>query len=111
MQGLISENVKIGTVMVSLGFLFLALGVMLFFDSGLLAIGNILLLAGLPFIIGLRRTIVFFNPFERRRRLRGILCFLGGFCLVLFRWGLLGMLIEVTGMIEIFGPFLPIVIS
>lgn len=37
---------KIGTLLVSLGFLFLFLGVILFLDSGLLTIGNILVLVG-----------------------------------------------------------------
>lgn len=41
-----SDNMKIGILMVALGFLFLFLGMLLFFDAGLLTIGNALLLAG-----------------------------------------------------------------
>ena len=44
MMGL-SDNAKIGTLLVSLGFLFLFLGVLLFFDAGLMAIGACRLLA------------------------------------------------------------------
>jgi hypothetical protein len=36
---MMSDNAKIGTLLVSLGFLFLFLGVLLFFDAGLMAIG------------------------------------------------------------------------
>lgn len=39
MMGL-SDNTKIGILLISLGFLFLFLGVMLFFDAGLMAIGE-----------------------------------------------------------------------
>lgn len=39
MMGL-SDNTKIGVLMISLGFLFLFLGVLLFFDAGLMAIGE-----------------------------------------------------------------------
>ena len=40
MMGGLSDNMKIGILLVSLGLLFLTLGVMLFFDSGLMAIGG-----------------------------------------------------------------------
>ena len=36
----LSDNAKIGILLISLGFLFLSLGVMLFFDAGLMAIGE-----------------------------------------------------------------------
>lgn len=38
MMGL-SDNAKIGILLIALGFLFLSLGVLLFFDAGLMAIG------------------------------------------------------------------------
>ena len=37
----ITDNQKIGILLISLGLLFLLLGVLLFFDAGLMAIGTI----------------------------------------------------------------------
>lgn len=77
----IDDNQKIGIGLICLGLLFIALGVMLFFDTSLIAIGklclltlasvmlylicysgNVLFLAGLCFSIGFQRT---FNLFTR----------------------------------------------
>jgi singapore isolate B (sub-type 7) whole genome shotgun sequence assembly, scaffold_0 len=43
-ENLFSDNRKIGVILVSLGVTLLVLGVILFFDSALLAMGNILFL-------------------------------------------------------------------
>jgi hypothetical protein len=107
---MISDNTRIGILMVSLGFLFLFLGILLFFDSGFLAIGNILFLGGIPFIIGFQPTLKFFNP-TRKGKARGVICFFLGVLLVLVRWPLIGMIVEVFGMFEMFGTFLPIVVN
>ena len=104
----LSDNTKVGIALVGLGFLFLFLGVLLFFDAGLLTIGNALLLAGVPVLIGVRKTLDFFNPLLRRDRARGIVCFFGGIALVFFwRWSVLGMAVEVVGLADMFGNFLP----
>ena len=54
------ENKQIGTGLLMLSFLFIVLGVVLFFDAGLLAIGDVLFLSGIVLTIGFRRTFVFF---------------------------------------------------
>jgi hypothetical protein len=107
----VSDNAKIGILLVSLGFLFMTLGVVLFLDAGLMTIGNLLLLVGFPFLIGWARTLVFFNPFRRRNKARGIVCFFLGILLVLFKWTLVGMVVEVAGMISMFAPFLSMVVT
>ncbi len=107
-----SDNQKVGMLMVALGLLFLALGVVLFFDAGLLTIGNALLLTGFPFIIGWQKTLLFFNPFKRRDRVRGILCFFGGILLVfILRWSVVGLAIELVGLADMFGNFLPSIVD
>lgn len=104
------DNTRIGVLMVGLGSLFLFLGVLLFFDSGLLAIGNILFLTGIPFIIGFKQTLRFFDP-RRKGKARGVLCFFFGVFLVLSRWAFIGIIIEVIGMIQMFATFLPLVVD
>lgn len=108
---MMTDNAKIGVLLVGLGVLFLFLGVLLFFDPGLLAIGNILFLAGFPFIIGFSRAVAFFNPLQPRAKVRAIVCFFAGVALVLLRWGFLGLVVELLGLGEMMAPLLPIVLS
>ncbi len=107
----ISDNAKIGMFMTGLGILFLLLGILFFFDAGLLAIGNVLFLVGIPLLIGWRRALDFFNPMKRKGSTRGIVCFIVGLLLVLYRWALVGIIIELIGMFELFGRFLPVVVT
>ena len=73
-----------------------------------IAIGNVMFLLGLYFSIGFSRTMALF---ARRDRIRGTVCFFLGIVLVLMRWGLVGMLLEGFGFINLFGNFLPTVLS
>ena len=84
-----NDTTKTGLVLSALGFLFMFLGVLLFFDRGLLAIGNVLLLSGICFILGISRTLMFFNPFAATKKARtydkilGIFLFFAGFTMLL----------------------------
>uniref|UniRef100_A0A673YP73 Golgi transport 1A n=1 Tax=Salmo trutta TaxID=8032 RepID=A0A673YP73_SALTR len=66
---------------------------------------QVLFLAGLTFIIGLRRTAGFFF---QRQKLRGSTFFLGGVALVLFRWPIIGMAVESYGFVLLFRSFFPV---
>ncbi|XP_038826818.1 vesicle transport protein GOT1A-like [Salvelinus namaycush] len=101
----ITETQKIGVGLTGFGLFFLLFGVLLYFDSVLLAFGNVLFLAGLAFIIGLRRTAGFFL---QRQKLRGSTLFLGGVALVLFRWPIIGMAVESYGFVLLFRSFFPV---
>ncbi|KAK2158615.1 hypothetical protein NP493_1781g00039 [Ridgeia piscesae] len=81
---------------------------MLFFDRGLLAIGNILFLTGLAFVIGLERT---FRFFFQKHKLRGSGAFIGGIVVVLLGWPAIGMLVEIYGFVYLFGGFLPVAVN
>jgi hypothetical protein len=54
-----------------------------------------------------------FEPplFPRRDRIRGTVCFFLGIALVIMRWGLIGMSIEAFGFLNLFGNFLPTVLT
>jgi hypothetical protein len=103
-----NDNVKIGTGLLFLGCVCLMLGIMFFFDSALLALGDLLFLTGLTMTIGVSRTIRFFS---RKDRLRGIVAFFGGIILVMCKWGLFGMILQLYGMLYLFGQFFPIVVQ
>ena len=104
----LTDNQKIGVGLISLGLIFVLLGIAFFFDSALIAIGNLLFLVGLCFSIGLKRTL---NLFTRRDRIRGTVCFVLGIILVLLRWGLFGIVLEGFGFLNLFGNCLPIVLT
>jgi hypothetical protein len=102
---MISDNTKIGTGLLFLGCVFLFLGCLFLFDSAMLALGDVLFLAGLTMTIGFSRTVRFFT---RPDRMRGIVAFFGGVTLVLFRWPIVGMICQFYGLIYLFGQFFPI---
>lgn len=102
---MVSDNTKIGTGLLFLGCIFLFLGMIFLFDSTLIALGDVLFLSGLTMTIGVSRTVRFFT---RKERVRGIIAFFGGICLVMFRWGLTGMICQLYGIVYLFGQFAPI---
>ncbi|ORZ24350.1 vesicle transport protein [Absidia repens] len=101
---MLSDSQKIGVALTSLGVFFMFLGVISFFDGGLLAIGNILFVTGIPVTIGIQRTIGFFS---QKSKIRGSICFLVGISLVFCRWTIIGMLIELFGIVNLYGDFFP----
>jgi hypothetical protein len=57
----LSDNQKIGVGLITLGMAFVVLGVIMFFDASMIAIGNVLFLAGLCFAIGVSRALNLFT--------------------------------------------------
>ncbi|KAF2281552.1 Got1-domain-containing protein [Westerdykella ornata] len=76
---------------------------MMFFDRAMLAMGNILFLIGLTLIIGPQKTALFF---ARRQKWKGTAAFAAGISLILLRWPFFGFLIELYGILVLFGDFL-----
>jgi hypothetical protein len=99
---------EIGAGLVGFGGVFLVLGILLFFDTAMLALGNLLFLLGITLLIGARQALVFFG---RRAKIRGTICFFSGILLVLFKYPIIGMLLEGFGILNLFGNFFPIVIQ
>merc|ERR1711929_54086 len=98
----ITDFQKIGVGLAGFGVAFLFLGVLLLFDKGLLAIGNILFLSGLAFVIGLERTFRFFFQWHK---VKGSAAFLGGIFIVLLGWPIIGMCVELYGFVVLFSGF------
>ncbi|GMN33093.1 hypothetical protein TIFTF001_003976 [Ficus carica] len=57
----ITEQKKIGLGLIGFGIFFSLLGVILFFDKGLLALGNIFWLSGVAILLGWRSTLRLFT--------------------------------------------------
>lgn len=114
---------EIGVGLAGFGISFIILGILLLFDKGLLAIGNvsimfvkivpiwkkkvplqfiyfqILFLVGLGCVIGLQRT---FRFFFQKHKAKASAAFFGGIFVVLLGWPLVGMIIETYGFVLLF---------
>lgn len=77
---------------------------LLFFDRGLLALGNILWLAGVAFLLGWYST---WKIFSNRENYKGSASFLLGLFFIFVRWPILGIIFELYGCIVLFGGFWP----
>ncbi|KAM5262769.1 vesicle transport protein GOT1B [Ctenodactylus gundi] len=99
---------KIGMGLTGFGVFFLFFGMILFFDKALLAIGNVLFVAGLAFVIGLERT---FRFFFQKHKMKATGFFLGGVFVVLIGWPLIGMIFEIYGFFLLFRGFFPVVVG
>mmetsp|Transcript_36755 Transcript_36755/g.57468 ORF Transcript_36755/g.57468 Transcript_36755/m.57468 type:complete len:147 (+) Transcript_36755:137-577(+) len=104
MDGLVGDTRKIGIGLTAMGLLFTMLGVLLFFDSGLLAVGNLLFLGGVFLILGMQRAK---NLFLQPSKLRGTGMFAVGILLVIFKWPKIGFMVEAFGFVNLFGNFVP----
>eukprot|EP00042_Codosiga_hollandica_P039234 m.326568 g.326568 ORF g.326568 m.326568 type:complete len:139 (+) comp55576_c1_seq1:3228-3644(+) len=104
----LTDSQKIGVGLVGFGLLFLMLGVLLFFDSALLAMGNIMFLVGITLMIGFQNTISFFF---KREKIKGTSLFFLGVVVVLLRWAMFGIIIESIGSYYLFSGFVPTAVA
>jgi hypothetical protein len=102
----LTEQKKIGLGLIGFGIFFTFLAVLLFFDRGLLALGNIFWLSGVTILLGWRSTL---SLFTNRENYKGTLSFLLGFFFLFVRWPILGIIFEICGVILLFGGFWPTV--
>lgn len=84
------------------GIFFFFFGIMTFFDSGFLALGNLLFIIGLILIIGPQRTVAFFT---RPTKIRGTVAFAVGIILILMKRSFIGFIVEAFGILGLFGDF------
>uniref|UniRef100_A0A453IP95 Vesicle transport protein n=1 Tax=Aegilops tauschii subsp. strangulata TaxID=200361 RepID=A0A453IP95_AEGTS len=66
---------KIGLGLTGFGVFFSFLGIVFFFDKGLIAMGNILFLSGLGLTIGLKSTMQFFTKPKNYKVRQPLNCF------------------------------------
>ncbi|KAF3457963.1 hypothetical protein FNV43_RR02625 [Rhamnella rubrinervis] len=99
-----NDRKKIGLGLTGFGIFFSFLGIIFFFDKGLLAMGNILFFSGVTLTIGLKSTMQFFM---KRQNFKGTISFGIGFFLVVIGWPIFGMILESYGFIVLFSGFWP----
>ncbi|KAL3634311.1 hypothetical protein CASFOL_021365 [Castilleja foliolosa] len=95
---------EIGLGLIGFGIFFTFLAIILFFDRGLLALGNIFWLAGVAILLGWRSTL---QLFTNRRNYKGSVSFVLGIFFIFVRWPIVGILVEMYGCFILFGGFWP----
>ncbi|KAJ6741146.1 hypothetical protein OIU79_001138 [Salix purpurea] len=99
-----NDRKKIGLGLTGFGIFFSFLGIVFFFDKGLLAMGNILFISGVSLTIGPKSTMQFFM---KRQNFKGTISFGAGFFFVVIGWPVIGMILEAYGFIVLFSGFWP----
>ncbi|KAJ0092623.1 hypothetical protein Patl1_26248 [Pistacia atlantica] len=113
---------QVGLGLIGFGIFFTFLAVILFFDKGLLALGNIFWLTGVGLLLGWQSTWKLFTSNYKTHLvmdtcyssllfllLQGTGCFVLGLFFLFVRWPLVGMILEIYGCIALFGGFWPTV--
>ncbi|RZC00477.1 Vesicle transport protein GOT1 isoform C [Glycine soja] len=95
----ITEIKKIGIGLIGFGIFFAFLGIILFFDRGLLALGNIFSLAGVAILLGWRSTWALFT---NRANFKGSASFLLGLFFICVRWPIVGIILEIYSCVFLF---------
>ncbi|KAL0812587.1 hypothetical protein Bca101_069030 [Brassica carinata] len=98
----LTEQKKVGLGLIGFGLSFSFLGVILYFDRGLLALGNLFWLIGVGLLLGWQST---WRLFTNVNNLKGTVCFVLGLFLIFVRWPIIGIILEMYGCIVLFGGF------
>lgn len=98
-------NKKIGFALLGGGVVFTLLGITLFFNKTLMRLGNLLIIAGIPMTIGPGRTSGYFLQ-PKKARATG--CLALGIFLVMIGWPIVGIILEIFGILNLFGNMFPL---
>jgi hypothetical protein len=99
---LTQANRQLGIALSSAGLMFTILGFFLFWNKTLLRIGNVLLVASFPYLVGPGR---FAGYFLQPKKARATASFALGFLLVLAGRPVWGIILEIFGFLNIFGTY------
>jgi len=105
---MLNDSQKIGSALIAFSLFFTLMGVLLFFDSGLISVGNLLIIPGITLVLGVERTKSFCL---QQSKVKGLACFALGVFMVILGWGFIGMAIEAFGVFNLFGDFFPYVFA
>jgi len=104
-SALTGSNRKLGIIFLSSGAVLTVLGITLFFNKTLMRLGNLLFVAGVPLMIGTGRTVGYFLQPKKARATGCLGC---GIFLVFVGHPILGILLEVFGLLNLFGNMFPL---
>jgi len=96
---------RIGLFLLGSGMVITLLGISLFFNKMLMRLGNLLCIAGVPMTIGPGRTVGYFL---QPQKVRSTACLICGILLVFVGWPILGIALEIFGVLNLFGNMFPL---
>ena len=99
---------RVGLPLVGIGSVVTMMGMSLFFNKALLRLGNLLFICGVVTTMGIHRTASFFLQPEK---LRATICLGLGIFLVFIGSPIFGMILEVFGLLNIFGNMFPFLLA
>lgn len=102
-----SDRQKLGFAATAAGVASLYYGVLMYFDQGLLILGNGLFLVGLALLLGLTDLVSFLMS----ARIYGTALFFGGLFLIFYGFCIVGVLFEACGAFWLFGSFIPVALD
>ena len=105
---LVKNPKQVGAVLIGLGLMLTVMGMMLFFEGNLLRLGNICIISGIPFLIGMVRVK---NFFVKPERLQASIMTAAGIALVFMGKPRMGILCEVFGILNLFGNMFPLLLA
>jgi len=105
---LVKNPKQVGAALIAVGVMLTVMGMMLFFEGNLLRLGNICIIGGIPFLIGVGRVRSFFLKPER---MQASTITAVGIALVFLGKPRIGILCEVFGLLNLFGNMFPLLIA
>ncbi|KAJ1432612.1 hypothetical protein B484DRAFT_327244 [Ochromonadaceae sp. CCMP2298] len=99
---------QVGAGLLGVGLLLTFMGMMLFFEGNLLRLGNICIIAGIFMLIGPTRVSGFFL---KESRMQATIITVVGVLLVFWGKPKLGLIIEIFGLLNLFGNMFPMLLA
>jgi hypothetical protein len=99
---------RIGLGLLGSGSIISMLGISLFFNKSLMRLGNLLFIAGVPMTLGPSRTMGYFL---QPQKTRATACLALGIFLVFIGMPVFGIILEVFGILNLFGNMFPVLLA
>jgi hypothetical protein len=108
LTSLVQNQKQLGALLLALGLFLSIMGMALFFEGNLLRLGNICIILGIPLLLGPDRVRGFFM---KESRIQASLITSLGIILVFWGKPRLGILLEVFGLLNLFGNMFPLLFA
>ena len=94
-----------GVPLLAAGVAVTMLGMSLFFNKTLMRLGNLLFISGVCLSLGPSRTMGYFM---QAKKARATACLVAGIFLVFIGWPIIGIVLELFGLLNLFGNMFPL---
>lgn len=106
---MLSDGQRIGVGLCLLGLSLGFVGVLCFLDRALLTLGNLAFMSGIGLVLGGRKTLKFFVL--KPQKWKASLIYILGVLLIALGYSLIGLPLQMYGLLRLFASFLPQVLG